>query len=305
MSTLTWHLNRLAGTLSGGAGGVSLPVFKAAGAHINGVNTAASFPVPAGVAAGDVIVLPIYIDATGSITSYASGFVEAPDSPVALSAGGVESNFHVVWKRATGADAGTYAFTLSGSLYRAGTALAYSGCLASGNPWDTIAGTPHAATAVDNTAGTATPAVSFTTTAPGRKLIFVGSDWSGGSWTPPPTFVERMDSGDGVHSAADKDQPLAGSSGSVVATCTGSSKRSAWLGALIGVSSGGGGTSGAATRTAVAAANLWAGTSGLSLVDAVNHRAGFTVPARDLAGALNVIAGTSRLTPLDAISRIP
>lgn len=58
-------------------------------------------------------------------------------------------------------------------------------------------------------------------------------------------------------------------------------------------------------RSAVAAANIWAGTSGLSLVDAVNAKAGFPVPKFNLTGALNSIAGTSHLTAVDAISRIP
>lgn len=306
MSTLTWHLNRLAGTLSGGGGGsVVGPSFRAAGAMNNTVSTTASFAVPAGVAADDIIVIPIYVDSTNTITGMPTDFTEAPSSPLAYGAGGVQSNVHVVWKRATGADVGTYDFTFNTSTYRAGMAHAYSSCVASGNPWDTLAGVPAASTAVDNGVGTVTPPVSFTTTGAGRKLVFVGTDWSGGLWTPPTGFTERMDAGDHVHTLADMDQAAAGSSGSVTATCVGSNKRSAWLGALIGVSTGGGGTAGACTETAVRAANIWAGTSGLTLVDALNEKAGFSVPKYDVAGALNAIAGTTGLTPLDAISRIP
>jgi hypothetical protein len=58
------------------------------------------------------------------------------------------------------------------------------------------------------------------------------------------------------------------------------------------------------TRSAVDAANLWAGTSKLSLEDALNDKAGQTTPKWDVAGALNAIAGTSKLTAVDAISRI-
>lgn len=62
---------------------------------------------------------------------------------------------------------------------------------------------------------------------------------------------------------------------------------------------------GTPSLTAVAAANVWAGTSKLSLEDALNEKAGDSVPTLDVAGALNKIAGTNDLTPVDAISRIP
>lgn len=57
-----------------------------------------------------------------------------------------------------------------------------------------------------------------------------------------------------------------------------------------------------ATATAVAAANIWAGTTGLTLAGALNVKAGtskFTVTA-----ALNTLAGTTGLTATDAASRI-
>lgn len=62
---------------------------------------------------------------------------------------------------------------------------------------------------------------------------------------------------------------------------------------------------GVPSQTAVEAANRWAGTSKLSLEDALNEKTGASVPALDVAGCLNLLAGTSRLTPVDAISRIP
>lgn len=65
-----------------------------------------------------------------------------------------------------------------------------------------------------------------------------------------------------------------------------------------------GGTAGACTQTDVAAANIWAGTARLTLVDALNEKAGFPVPKFTVAGALNAIAGTVGLTALDAISRL-
>lgn len=305
MSTLTWHLNRLAGTLTGGPGGtVTAPAFRALGAHVAGTSTTASLGVPAGVANGDIIVGSVFVASTETISGLASGFAHAPNSPMVFAAGGVQGNLNILWKRASGADAGTYDFTFSGSTYRAGAALAYSGCVAAGNPWDLVSGSPGSDTAIDNTAGTVTPAVSFITMGDGRKLIFSAADWAGGTWTIPATFTSRMDLGDHVHIVCDKTLADEGMSGSLTATCTGSQKRAAFVGALVGVTVGSGGDVGACTETAVSAANLWAGTVGLTLVDALNEKAGDSVPARDVAGCLNSIAGTTGLTPLDAISRI-
>lgn len=50
------------------------------------------------------------------------------------------------------------------------------------------------------------------------------------------------------------------------------------------------------TLDAQGAANVWAGTTGLSLVGALNVEAGNTLPNyRDLAGVLNQLAGTTGL----------
>lgn len=62
---------------------------------------------------------------------------------------------------------------------------------------------------------------------------------------------------------------------------------------------------GVPTQSAVAAANTWAGTSGLSLVDALNEKAGAATPALELAGIANQLASTVGLTVTDALSRIP
>lgn len=54
--------------------------------------------------------------------------------------------------------------------------------------------------------------------------------------------------------------------------------------------------SGVPTLEAQGAANVWAGTSGLALVGALNVHAGNTLPEyRELQGVLNQLAGTSGL----------
>lgn len=212
---------------------MAAPAFGTIGTHINGSSGTASFAVPASVAANDIIVIPIFLDSTATITAMASGFAHAADSPATVVGGGGHS-LAVVWKRATGADSGTYDFTLSATAYRAGSAARYTGAVTSGDPWDVTN------SASDTGLATVTPAVSDTTTVADTLLIFAGSNWSGGTWTPPASFTERMDTGDGVHTLADLAQPTAGATGSITATCTGSDRRCAWLGALKSVAGGGG-----------------------------------------------------------------
>lgn len=63
---------------------------------------------------------------------------------------------------------------------------------------------------------------------------------------------------------------------------------------------------GVPTLSAQGAANVWAGTTGLELVHALNVKAGNTLPNfRELAGVLNQLAGTTGLEVDGAASSIP
>lgn len=217
---------------------MAAPAFGTIGTHHNASGTGPAFAVPASVASGDIIVIPMFIDGGATISAMATGFAHAPNSPVANPGGGGGAGSHslaVVWKRATGADSGSYTFTLSSGVYAAGSACRYTGCVASGSPWDPFT---SAAAATNTTSATVTPAVSGTTAGPDRMLVFSGTNWSGGTsgaaWTPPTGFTERMDTADGVNTLADLVKAAAGATGSITATCTGNDKESAWLGALIG-----------------------------------------------------------------------
>lgn len=203
------------------------PAFASIGAYIEDSSASANFPVPSGVATGDIIVIPIYVDGvTGTITDYALGFAEAENSPVP-NASALPHTIHVVWKRASVADAGTYDFTLSAPLFRTGAAVRYTGCATSGSPWDSPTDS-----ASDTNDGISTPSVDVTTLGANRLLVWSGSSWSANTWTPPVGFSERIDSGVGTLTLADKAQAVAGNSGSVVGTPANSTRRSAWLGAL-------------------------------------------------------------------------
>jgi hypothetical protein len=212
------------------------PAFGTAGTQLQGSGSTMNVDVPDSVASGDIIVVTAFIDGgTVTVSALPTGFAHAPDSPV--SNAGAPAGAHslaVMWKRATGSDstASTYDFTLSGSTYRNAQAVRYTGAVGSGNPWDVTA--PAAAT----TNSTTSPAVSDTTTVADTLLVWAGTNWSGGTWTPPTGFTERRDSGDGVCSVADKAQASAAGTGSITGTSTSSDKMSAWLGALKSTSGG-------------------------------------------------------------------
>lgn len=262
---------------------MAAPVFGSIGTYLETSSASPAFAVPSGVAANDVIVISFFLDSTTTISALPSGFAEAGNSPIARPSGGGAHTLHVVWKRATGADAGTYGFTLSGSTFVAGAALRYTGCVTSGNPWDVTTSADGGATN-----STTTPAVSVTTTGADRMLVFAGSNWSGGRWTPPTGFTERIDSGTGVDTADEKSQAVAGSSGSVSATCVGNDKTLAWLGALTGTTGGG-----PATATAADTA---------SASDATGRVAGFSRAAADAAGASDALVRTAGFARLAADS---
>jgi hypothetical protein len=209
---------------------MAAPVWASAGTYLSGTASTLNVAVPSGVVADSVVTVTAFLDSTTTVTAAPSGFTQCTASPADIAA-----NHRLVkyWKRATGADSGTYDFTLSGSAYRNAVAERYSGCVTTGDPWDA---SPTSAT--DATNGTVTPSVNITTAGADRLVVWSGSDWAGGTWTPPTGFTERVDQGDGLISVATKTQAVAGATGGVTGTCTGSDKRTAWMGALIPAGAG-------------------------------------------------------------------
>lgn len=208
------------------------PAFGTIGVQLQTTSASPAVAAPASVAAGDIVVVDMFIDGTATVTALPSGFAHVTGSPATVTGTGAHSNVKA-WKRASGADAGPYTFTLSGSTYVNAAATRYTGAIATGNPWD-------ATDAVNTTGvnGTASPPVTVTTTGPDRLLCWSATNWSGGNWTPPTGFTERRDSGDKVMSTADLAQASAGSSGAVSGSCAGNDKRTAILAALLPVASG-------------------------------------------------------------------
>jgi hypothetical protein len=211
---------------------VSAPAFRAAGSAEQSTGTAHNYAVPAGVAANDIIVIPIFIDvSTVTISTLPAGFAHAENSPITVNpGGGGNHSLNVIWKRASAADTGTYNAVISASSFAEGNALAYSGCTTSGNPWDS----PTAAASGGAVTSATTPDVSLTTPGPDRMLVFAGSNWAGGAWTPPTGMNERIDNSNSL-TAADLVQAAAGGTGNLHATNASTSEVASWLGSLIGL----------------------------------------------------------------------
>ena len=200
--------------------------FRSVGTYLAiNAGTSAAVAVPAGVANLDIVVVCIMLQTNQAITGFAAGFAEAPNSPVTVTGTNAHTH-HILWKRASGADSGTYTFSWNTSDNREAFAIAYSGGITSGSPWD---GTPG--TAINATSTTTSPAVSMTTTVANTMLLWLPSDFAQGGYTPPATFTERQDNGVNRQSAAEKAQATAAAVGPFTGTGV-SSAWTVWLGAL-------------------------------------------------------------------------
>jgi hypothetical protein len=186
--------------------------------------TSTTIAVPTGVAANDVLVFVAYHEtATGpAITGFTNKTTYTASSHYIT----------VLWKRATGADSGTYTITLPGtSSWVTAACLRVSGCITSGDPWDF---TPVTATA---SSGTASAAVTGTTVTADTLLVYAGTNLSGGAWTAPSGMTERSDTSDNLTTDT-LAQAVAGSTGSKSATCANNGPNASWLSALKSTSTG-------------------------------------------------------------------
>ena len=212
------------------------PTYGVAGSYLENDTSGPSFGAPSGVVADSVVVIAAYVDGTGDpAISMASGWAHAPGSPVyedddPLDGASQNHRLVIAWHRASGSESGPFApWTTTGSRFTSGQAHRFDGCPTSGDPFDTA----------DDVAGrtvsaTATPSVAITTGGADELVLHAATNWAGGPWTPASGFTERQDGGSFHHCMlAEKAQASAGSTGSVVATATGSDKSQAWLGALL------------------------------------------------------------------------
>jgi len=208
------------------------PTYVSAGAYLDGSAANAPVPVPGSTAAGRVAIVGIYMDGAqlGVNPTPPTGFTLVEGAPCVVTG---NHTVYAYWKRLTGADAGTWTWTWIGSRYREACAVLYDNVIATGTPFDSP--TSKAIDAVG--AGTVTPAVNVTSLGPDRRLIWLSSCWSGGTWTEPTGHTKRVQAGAGLFTLTDRSWPTASATGSVTGSVTNADKMTAWLGALIGTTS--------------------------------------------------------------------
>lgn len=169
--------------------------------------TTSSVPVPAGVAAGDVVLVHVYTEDTTPTITPPTGFTELTFTPAPVTTGQIQQQ-RVFWKRLTAADTGTYAFTHASARTEA-TASAYRGALASGAPVGVLG------SAVSNTQVNPAPAVSGTTGGADRMLVWAATWYSAAADAQQPTGFTEVYDGQDLETGY-KAQPTAGATGSIV-----------------------------------------------------------------------------------------
>lgn len=151
----------------------------------NAANVTSRAPaVPAGAAAGDIVV--VFLDrwngssTRAAVTGIPTGFTLKATYP----SGPVGAEIGVWWKRLTGSDAGTYSFTWTGSMWTTAHAIAITGAVATGDP---ISG-------INAFAGTAGTYGSISVTSTGQPaLLWETYNDTGGAHTPATSFTEVID----------------------------------------------------------------------------------------------------------------
>lgn len=208
---------------------MAAPAFGAAGTYLVGAALDnAAVAVPAGVTAGQIVEVYLYLENGGNAVTPPDGTWTEVASAGSVAAG---HWFRKFWKRATAADSGTYTFTWTGpTAWREGVAVRYTGATSSGSPYAGAHSTALDSTATDGI----TPAVSVSF---GVEYLatWAGTNGNGGVWTPPSSFVERVDNSTNL-SVATLAFNNGGSTGSVTGTCASAGPGAGILGAMVGPS---------------------------------------------------------------------
>ena len=233
-----------------------------------------STAVPAGVAAGTIVLLACSVDNTAAAfdtADWPAGFTELDE--VGTTADG--QRMAVGWKRATGADTGSYTF---GNLGASGDwvcqAVALTGRHATSPPVVSTA-------AINNTlnATPVTVTANGVTAVAGDDLAWVSAPDTnagnnGAGHTPPAGYTERQDAMSGWTnlSVATVDNVAAGATGSVSGTFAliGGSTRAGWASWLVRVPAAAGGVD--TTDTARVGGLAWSGVRAVGAAD-VTHQA--------------------------------
>lgn len=156
------------------------PTFASISALFTGTTTADATPaVPSGVASGSLVIIAVAANSAtngGTVTDFAT----------VVAATQANASARSLWKRATGADAGTYSVPHTATAGNASTALAFrvEGEQASGTP----IGQTNSASA---TGVTTVPTTSLTGTAVDSLLVHVVWSFNARTYTPPSGFARQ------------------------------------------------------------------------------------------------------------------
>lgn len=141
--------------------------------------TSINVPVPSGAASGDIALLALeQWESANPIVTWPTGFTQI----INMVSG--SQKLRVAWKRLSGADAGNYTPSWTGSQWTLGQCILITGGIASGDP-----------TEVTNTASgtsSSTPSTSVTTVTEAFLAHFVANENSATA-TPPTSFTEVQD----------------------------------------------------------------------------------------------------------------
>lgn len=238
--------------------------------------------VPAGAAAGDVVVVKLSRWGGNPTVTAPSGFTQYPTMFPSGDGAGV---IRIYWKRLTASDAGSYTFSWTGALWSHAHAVCFTGVISTGDPIEDVDGWA-------GTAGTFGSVSNETVTIPG--LFWTTYNDSNGTHSPPTGFTEIIDNdcGSSAYRIAAATGTQTASGGSV----TSSSPASAVLVSLKPEASGSTGTI-VATISNLTAAITGASNAQGSMSPSLPGPSAALVGAGTAAGAL----AATLLTPTAAL----
>jgi hypothetical protein len=154
--------------------------------------------VPGSLTPGNLLVA--FLSHSGTITTPA-GWNEKIEA---------SNNCYLGWRYVTGSESPSYSFSAPANLIINGIVLEISGAVSSGDPFDQI-------TTGTNVTNTTTPALSITTGVADTLMFFMSAHFHSETLSTAPSGFTADQAATGFFHTFHKDQPTAGSSGSLTA----------------------------------------------------------------------------------------
>lgn len=165
--------------------------YFATGTGVTGTATGASVPVPASVVAGHIVTIGLYLETTDATITWPAGFTQKFDSGTANAT--TRGRLLTAWKRLTGSDTGTYSVTWTTSVVYEAVAIAHSGIVYTGDPFESNGNGVSTSSTATNVNITPYDAL-FHSDAIGFGTNHASNS---GGFTEPSTWDERYDGGAG------------------------------------------------------------------------------------------------------------